>query len=109
MSNSGQHQPIEYVERDCGVVTTFELREAERMFEVEGLCPACQGRSTTTFNVGVPQGYKGIFRQRKPGDGRPRRPAGPTTVYCACGYPHATRPADSDEVGCGAHWKVKLP
>ena len=76
-----------------------------RSFDVPSECPACAGQMTKNVPRGLPSGSKGLF-------GRPKeqQPAPPErlTLICECGYPHASRPAESTETGCGACWKVPL-
>jgi hypothetical protein len=105
MVDAVQHQPIDYTERDCGVFHDgFVVDRQQRRLAVTGRCPACGGQSTCVFVVGSPEEYKG----RSGPEAEPQPPAEPTTVICACGYPHPLRPAESDEIGCGAYWKIDL-
>lgn len=74
-------------------------------FRVDATCPECHGRTSKTVRRGLPTGNKGIFRQDRPAD-----PAVPerVTMICGCGYPHANRPPELPETGCGTAWKVPL-
>ena len=77
----------------------------ERSFSVTSACPACNATMTRTVARGLPFGSKGIWKEKIR-----EAPAIPdhVTMVCACGYPHAGRPADSTETGCGAAWKQPL-
>lgn len=71
---------------------------------VTGLCPSCGGRTTTTWDFGLP-GDKGIFRR---GSREQPAPTGTRTVCCDCGHAHPDRPDDAWSIGCGAYWEVDL-
>ncbi|MFI6231850.1 hypothetical protein ACIBCR_31595 [Micromonospora echinospora] len=101
------HDAIPYTECGYGPVDAFTVVDDANGLDLTGACPACNGPTTSRYEIGSPHGYKGIFPTRKPV--APPKPTGLVTVICACGYPHAERPAESGESGCGAYWKVRLP
>ncbi|GGZ34291.1 hypothetical protein [Streptomyces poonensis] len=76
-----------------------------RWYTVTGLCPTC--RATVVFRVAY-----GVLGPSKRLWGRdPHRPeplTGSVTVFCQCGYPHAERPPESPDTGCGAFWDVPV-
>ncbi|MEH1016352.1 hypothetical protein V6U90_25010 [Micromonospora sp. CPCC 206060] len=102
------HSGISYTEQGFGLLAGFDVVLREKGLDITGVCPACRGRTVSSHEIGSPHGYKGIFPRRRAGSA-PKPPAGPVTVICACGFPHAERPAESGESGCGAYWKVTLP
>jgi hypothetical protein len=103
------HRPIEYAYSDLRFQAGFTVSAAPdaRAIVVSGACPACGGHTSTTWEYGSPQGYKGVFSRRAAPASAP--PAGSRTVYCDCGRTHANRPADAWDNGCGAYWQVALP
>jgi hypothetical protein len=102
------HQDINY--RDCEVVysgapVTPSWVTGRQSFDVASICPACAGSMTRTIVRGLPTGSKSFWRRHEASEPPvPER----VTLVCACGYPHANRPPDSTETGCGAAWKVPL-
>lgn len=102
------HDDIKYTTHDYGPQQDFTATPSGNGFDVKGQCPACHGPTTTHHSLGSPQGYKYIWPWRRGTAPQPPLPTGDTTVICECGYPHAERPADSTETGCGAAWTVDL-
>ncbi|MFF0118376.1 hypothetical protein ACFYP0_07760 [Micromonospora arida] len=100
------HRDVCYAEQAYGLLPGFEVLVDDNGIGVSGTCPACQGRTSSDHEVGSPQGYKGVFPRSR--NVVPVLPPGSFTVICACGYPHAERPAEAGESGCGAYWKVKV-
>jgi hypothetical protein len=104
------HRAVEYRISDHALQTSgFTVTPSTdgRSIEVTGVCPGCGGKTTTTWDYGTGNGYKGLF---------PRRPAvvavvpsGARTVCCDCGHAHPNRPDDAVFLGCGAYWQVQLP
>lgn len=103
------HRAIEYALADMQLQDGFTIAATpdERSLVVTGLCPACGGHTSTTWDYGIPQGYKGVLGRRSATPAA--RPTGVRTVYCDCGRTHANRPADAWDNGCGAYWQVPLP
>lgn len=99
-----EHCSVSFSETECAEQPGFTVLEADGEITVAGACPTCDGPTSMTFQYGSPQGYKGPFR-RAPAPLYTQRKV---TVYCACGYPHADRPIESPENGCGAYWLVDL-
>lgn len=104
-----QHRPIGYAETEFQTQKDFAVSAAAdgRGVDVSGLCPACGGRTTMTFERGSPNGSKGLFGRRSDPPS-PTAPAREVTVYCECGHLHADRPAEATDHGCGAFWSVEL-
>lgn len=103
------HSGITYAEQGFGLLVGFHVVLRERGLDITGACPACHGRTMSSHEVGSPHGYKSIFPKRWKSASALKPPPGPVTVICACGFPHAERPTESGESGCGAYWKVVLP
>ena len=104
------HRPIQYVEEDVGlppgVAFTVTPASGNRRLAVSGNCPACGGRTSTDFSVGIGgTGSKGL---RGP-SGPPVRTAKLVTVICECGHAHPDRPDGAPDKGCGRFWLVELP
>ncbi|RSM79972.1 hypothetical protein DMH04_30690 [Kibdelosporangium aridum] len=93
------HDPMDFFEREYDYDGEYQVEpNAEGDVLVRTVCPACHGRTSTQFSVGLPSGAKG-----------PKiTPARRVTVVCGCGYPHNLRPSTTAESGCGAYWKVDL-
>jgi len=113
MSGSGpidHHRAIEYTISDHHLQKSgFTVRQSDddRRINVSGACPGCGGLTSTTWDYGTGNGYKGVFRRAT---NAPKvRPTGPRTVCCDCGHVHANRPDDAVFLGCGAYWQVELP
>jgi hypothetical protein len=102
------HQDINYQDREVNYVSgpvTPTWATDRQSFDVLSICPACAGPMTRTVVRGLPTGSKSYLRLREAVEPPiPER----VTLVCACGYPHASRPLDSTETGCGAVWKVPL-
>jgi hypothetical protein len=82
---------------------TVTRSEDGRWYTVKGACPTC--RAATVFRVA-----HGVLGPAKWGRrDRPEPLTGAITVYCQCGYPHAERPPESPDTGCGAFWDVPVP
>ena len=92
-------------EEDCGLVDGFQPDDEPDGIRVSGRCPRCRARTSFTFQNGTPGAVKGL---RFPWRREPAPAPETATVFCACGFPHAGRPGDSSERGCGAYWKIKL-
>ena len=95
-----EHQTTIGPEDDFSVVRS----EDGRWYTATGPCPTC--RAEVVFRVAY-----GVLGPPKLGR-RKRRPdplTGAIVVYCQCGYPHADRPAESPDSGCGAFWEVPAP
>jgi hypothetical protein len=104
----GHHRSTDYRIHDSGPQPagfTITVSEDGRTVHVEGACPSCGGRFTTTWSFGTGNGYKAYGGRRH----RPPVPSGFRTVCCDCGHAHARRPADAVFLGCGAYWQVDLP
>lgn len=102
------HQDIGYQEREVtysGDPVAPAWAADSQSFNVPSICPACSGPMVRTVVRGLPGGSKSIWRRTEPAE-----PLFPdrVTLICACGYPHASRPVDSTETGCGAVWRVPL-
>lgn len=103
------HRAIDHDVRDYSLqVSGFHLtpEEGGRRIVVIGTCPGCGGRTTTTWDYGSGNGYKGILRGRRP---TARSASATRTVCCDCGHGHASRPESAVFLGCGAYWQVELP
>jgi hypothetical protein len=103
------HRAIKYHVQDYVLLTDhFHVNPiAEgRKIEVTGICPACGGRTSTTWSYGSGNAYKGIISRRRLAAAPT---AGPRTLCCDCGHAHADRPDDAVFLGCGAYWQVEFP
>lgn len=69
-------------------------------------CSQCGSNVDSVFRTGYPGGRKGLGSPT-PGGTQVGVPT-TVTIICACGYPHAGRPIDSIEQGCGAFWTVEV-
>lgn len=99
----GEHdRDAPYTEVGFGDQDGFAADRDEAEMVVSGQCPGCHGRTVFAIRKGMPEGTKGL-----PEGVAPEERA--VTIYCECGYPHANRPADAVDRGCGAYWKVRLP
>lgn len=103
------HEATPFHEHETGVRdgdTFAVVRSTDgRWYTATGPCPTC--RATTVFTVSY-----GVLGPSKPRRRRNRTPeplTGSIPVYCQCGYPHAERPAESPDSGCGAFWDVPVP
>ncbi|TLS41405.1 hypothetical protein FE633_36230 [Streptomyces montanus] len=101
-----EHTDFREVEVQPTAPFTVELSDDGRWYTVTGPCPVC--RVTTVFRVssGVLGPAKGLFGRRRR---RPEPLTGTILVYCMCGYPHAEKPPESPDAGCGAFWDVPVP
>lgn len=105
------HEPTDFREHETAVPAgdTFSVVRSDdgRWYTATGPCPTC--RSTVVFRVAY-----GVLGPSKRRWGHRRRSApepltGSILVYCECGYPHAERPPESPDTGCGAFWDVPVP
>ncbi|WP_217185560.1 hypothetical protein, partial [Streptomyces sp. AC495_CC817] len=104
------HQATEFREHETVIAAgdTFTVVRSEdgRWYTVTGPCPTC--RATGVFRVAY--GVLGPSKRWWTRDrGRPEPLTGSIPVYCQCGYPHAERPPESPDTGCGAFWDVLVP
>ncbi|UQU62520.1 hypothetical protein COUCH_26240 [Couchioplanes caeruleus] len=100
---SVEYRPQDFQERSDDFRIT--RLDGGRRIEVDGVCPGCGGRTTTTWRYGSGNGYKGLFARRRVAD----PPADPLrTVCCDCGHGHPNRPDAVPFLGCGAYWRVDL-
>ncbi|MFG2091900.1 hypothetical protein [Spirillospora sp. NPDC048824] len=105
MPDIDNHQDRAYAETSFPMQHGFTVTEAADGLKVTGVCPACGGRTSMTFDYGPPDGVKGLFRNRAAAPPPPRA----VNVYCDCGHMHADRPEDAFDRGCGAFWKIEMP
>ncbi len=91
---------LKWAEEDRGLQTGFTTERTSDTVIVRGACPRCGGETEWTFRTGDMGSLSAPAGQ----DARPQT----ATVICSCGSAHPDRPADSDEDGCGAFWKVRF-
>ncbi|GHH89295.1 hypothetical protein GCM10017771_39360 [Streptomyces capitiformicae] len=104
------HEPTDFREHETAVragdAYSVVRSEDGRWYTVTGPCPTC--RATVVFRVAY--GVLGPPKRRRGGRrNRPEPLTGSIPVYCQCGYPHAERPPESPDSGCGALWDVSVP
>jgi hypothetical protein len=102
------HRSIKYRVQDYALLTDrFQVvpLTGGRRIEVTGVCPACGGRTSTTWSYGSGNAYKGFLPRRRLGSALID---GPRTLCCDCGHAHADRPDDVIFLGCGAYWQVEV-
>ncbi|MEU5702242.1 hypothetical protein [Streptomyces aurantiacus] len=104
------HVPTDFREHEPAVppTDTFAVVRSEdgRWYTVTGPCPTC--RATVVFRVAY--GVLGPPKRLLRGGRRTPEPlTGSIPVYCQCGYPHAEKPPESPDAGCGAFWEVPVP
>ncbi|MEU7608268.1 hypothetical protein [Micromonospora sp. NPDC049204] len=100
----GDHRSIKFRELEFEFSGTPQVASGDlEELVVTLVCPACQGEMTKEIWHGPVYGGKGWLRRRPPAP-----PDGPQVFICACGYPHAGRPPESPDTGCGAFWAATL-
>lgn len=86
----------------------FSVTRSEdgRWYTVKGNCPTCRVHTVFRVSYGVLGPPKRLWDRRRRA---PEPLTGDIPVYCQCGYPHAERPPESPDTGCGAFWDVPVP
>ncbi|QNP73748.1 hypothetical protein IAG44_32670 [Streptomyces roseirectus] len=97
---------IPYAETYIGpTATPFTHHTDGRTLTLRGICPTCQGVTTSEYAYGIPgTGTKGIFSRSQPDP--PETQLLAEFHYCECGHAHPQLPPDAPFIGCGASWKV---
>lgn len=103
MPRSRAHELEKWAEVEYGVLPGFESTIEGDELVVNGECPRCYGQTTWRFRMG----QMGAVDSKAVSDLAAE--SQPTTIVCACGYPHEDRPDDAHESGCGAFWRVLIP
>jgi hypothetical protein len=102
------HRDEVFAEIPLGVQKGFlAVASADDKLILKGRCPRCRGDMQFPIAKGVPygSGLDSVLGRAEKIDVEVV-PETVATVYCACGFPHKDRPADSTETGCGAYWDV---
>ncbi|MGQ4385312.1 hypothetical protein [Streptomyces sp. SAS_270] len=105
------HEPTGFREHEAAVRATDDFTVVRsddgRWYTVTGPCPTC--RATVVFRVAY--GVLGPSKSKRRWGRRsgPEPLTGTIPVYCQCGYPHADKPPESLDTGCGAFWDVAVP
>ncbi|WP_055525480.1 hypothetical protein [Streptomyces graminilatus] len=109
MSTPPHNQDLPYAQVDAGLVNdTFQVTADPAGVTVTGICPRCDGRTSTTLPLGI-AGTKGLFssKDRVPTPAEQADAKAAETFFCECGFAHTGQPENTHFEGCGAQWKVK--
>lgn len=99
------HRSTEYRIFDHGLQHDgFTITVTGERVRFTGVCPGCGGRTSFTWDHGLPGHKSGSAPDRE----SPDLGDHPRTLFCECGFTHAERPPDAWDRGCGAFWQVKL-
>jgi len=109
LSNPAHDQDLKYQQVGLGIVDdVFQVVADTDGTTVNGACPRCHGKTSTTFPKGV-AGTKGLFsrsRAEPPSVAEQAALKATETFFCECGFAHTGQPENTLFEGCGAQWKV---
>ncbi|MGW3647483.1 hypothetical protein [Streptomyces sp. NPDC000878] len=110
MSTPSHQQNLQYAQVDVGQVDdVFQVTADTAGITVTGVCPRCDGGTSTTFPLGI-AGTKGLFPWSKgkvPSLAEQVALKATETFFCECGFAHSGQPENTLFEGCGAQWKFK--
>jgi hypothetical protein len=109
LSNPAHDQELKYQQVGLGIVEdVFQVVADTDGITVDGACPRCHGKTSTTFPMGV-AGSKGLFSRsgaKPPSAAEQAALKATETFLCECGFAHTGQPENTPFEGCGAQWKV---